>query len=110
MKKQVTVEQSFCDVCGKEASGYKKCDCCGKEFCHDCRKVEAKEYAHSVHCSGSGGLYCLECDNKLRGGDDKLHTAYRKIEALRNEAKGWSDDFRKRCDRAESEVKELISD
>lgn len=108
MKKQVIVEQSFCDLCGKEASGYTCCLCCGKELCYDCRETAAKEYKHAVHLSGSGdSLYCLECDRKLRENGDKLHAAYRKIEALRHEEKGWYEDFRKRSDDAESKLKAL---
>ena len=105
MKKQITIDKSFCDFCGKEASGYSQCMCCGKDLCYGCLKTEAKEYPHSVYCSGSGdGLYCLQCDRNLRDSDDNLHAAYRKIESLRNELKGWSEDFKKRCNDAEAEV------
>ncbi len=108
MKKQVTVEKSFCDVCGKEASGYTNCDCCGKELCYECGNTELKEYKHAVHFSGSGdGSYCHECDAQLRGNGDKKHAAYRKIEALRNEESGWHEDSKKRMTAAESELSGL---
>ena len=107
MKKKVTVEQTFCDVCGKEAS-YSKCMGCGKDLCYECRKVEAVEYKHGVHFSGSGdGLYCLKCDKEKREGGDKLHLAYRKIEMLRNEATGFWTEFEKRTKEAENELKRL---
>jgi len=110
MKKQITVEQSFCDVCGKEATGHDNCDVCGKEFCRECIDAETIRYSHGVHCSGSGdGVYCHECDQKMRNNGDKLHTAYRKIAALRNELLGWSQDFDKRKKQAESEVSDLVN-
>lgn len=105
MKKLVTIEKTFCDVCGKEASGYCNCDCCKKELCRECSETELREYKHGVYCSGSDdGSYCNDCDAKLRANSDKKHAAYRKIEALRNEARGWSEDFKKRADAAESEL------
>ena len=86
MKKKVTIEKDFCDVCGKEASGYTKCDSCGKELCYECGETELKEYNHAVHFQGSSnGKYCHECDAKLLANGDKKHAAYRKIAALRNE-------------------------
>lgn len=111
MKKQVTVDQCFCDFCGKEASGYSKCLSCGKDVCYDCQKTKVKEYRHAINVMGSGdGLYCLECNDKLLGNGDKLHSAYCKIESLRNEAKAWSEDFRKRSSDAENALKALVPD
>lgn len=109
MKKQVTIEKAFCDVCDKEASGYQKCMICGKEFCYDCKELAAVEYKHGVHFSGSGdGLYCLDCDLKALRSGDKLHAAYRKIMALRNEAAGYYVDFEKRTKKAEEEFGRLL--
>lgn len=108
MKKEVTVEKAFCDVCGKEASGYQKCIVCGKEFCYDCHKTAAIEYTAGVNFSGSGdGLYCLDCDEKALKSGDKLHAAYRTIKALKNEASGFYADFKRRREEAEEEVKKL---
>jgi hypothetical protein len=108
MKRQVIVERTFCDICGKEASGYQKCIICGKEFCYDCTKIAAIEYEHGVHFSGSGdGLYCHECDKKALENGDKLHLAYLKIAALRNEAAGYWADFEKRTKKAEEELKRI---
>lgn len=108
MKKLVTIEASFCDVCGKESSGYTNCDYCGKELCYECGKTELKEYKHAVHFAGSGdGRYCHECDDKLLANGDKKHAAYRKIAALRNEEAGWYADFKKRASAAEAELSSL---
>jgi hypothetical protein len=108
LKKQVTIEKEFCDICGKEASGYTNCDNCGKELCYECGKTELKEYNHAVHFQGSGdGKYCHDCDAKLLANGDKKHAAYRKIAALRNEESGWYEDFKKRSAAAETELSDL---
>jgi len=109
MKKKVMIEQTFCDVCGKETSGYNSCISCGKEFCYDCMKTHAVEYSHGVYISGSGdGLYCFECDNMLRRSTDPLHRAYRKIETLRYELVSFSEAFEARKTTAEKELAYLI--
>jgi len=108
MKRQVMVEKAFCDVCGKEASGYQECIVCGKEFCYDCREIAAIKYNHGVCFSGSGdALYCHECDKKALENGDKLHSAYRRIAALWNESAGYWADFEKRTKKAEEELKKL---
>lgn len=107
MKKTVTEERTFCDVCGQPA--WRACQKCGKDLCYDCRKTAAKEYQHGVYFSGSkDGLYCLECDAALMRQADPKHLAYRRIEALRNEAKGWGSDFEKRKKEAESALEAFI--
>jgi len=107
----ITIERSFCDVCGKEVSGYSNCDHCGKEYCYECSKTELKEYKHSVYCSGSGdGNYCHKCDAELIASGDKKHIAYRNIANLRNENRGWNEDFKRRSDAAESELSKLQED
>lgn len=107
MKQRVTVEQVKCDFCGKEAD-WSKCLGCGIDICYDCRKTKAKEYPHAVYFSGSGdGIYCAECDARLRKSGDKLHAAYLSIERLRNEQEGWYADFKKRMDKAEADLKKI---
>ncbi len=109
MKKKVIIEQSFCDICGKEASGYQSCAVCGKEFCYECVKVEAVEYKHGVYFSGSGdGLYCLQCDSDASKNGDTLHLAYRKIQALKHESIGIGKDFDLRRTEAEAILKKLL--
>jgi len=109
MKKNVMIEQTFCDVCGAEA-GMNTCLKCGKEFCYKCKKTHAMEYGHSVNFTGSGdGLYCNECDEKCRLEGDRVHSAYMLIKALRNESIGWHSDFQKRADAAEAQLNCLIS-
>ena len=109
MKKQVMVEKAFCDVCGKEASGYSNCIICGKEFCYECGDKESIEYRHSTCCSGSGdGRYCLECDKNAMKSGDKLHAAYRQILSLRNEASGFYSDYNERSKKAEETLKALL--
>ena len=107
MKKTIEKETHFCDSCGKEEGQYiYTCDECGKELCFDCRKTQAKEYPHSVSCSGSGdGLYCVECDAKLlKAGTNKRHQAFRGIERLRLESRAFYEDFKNRCEVAEKLV------
>lgn len=102
MKRKVWVEVSFCDICGREASGHYTCGNCGKEYCYACGKTELKEYRHVAHGQGTGDIcYCHECDAKLLVNGSKEHAAYRKIESLRNEEKGWYEDFAKRYKEAE---------
>jgi len=109
MKKQVTVEKSFCDMCEKEASGYSRCDCCGLDFCYECGKTELKEYKCAVHFSGSGDVsYCHACDSRLLHNGDKRHAAYRKIASLRNEESGWYKNFEARVKQAEAELKKYF--
>ena len=106
MKKTVSVEQIKCDFCGEEA--WSGCLQCGKDICYECRKTHAKEYSHGVNVGGSGdGTYCNDCDDKLRKTNDPLHAAYRKIEALKNEANGFYANFKVRQDEAEKALKEL---
>lgn len=106
MKEQVTVEKIKCDFCGKEA--WKHCLHCGKDICYECIGIDAKEYKHGIHVGGSGdGLYCNECDGSLKNSDNKIHAAYRKIEALRNEANGSYAEFEKRGKLAEKALEKL---
>ena len=106
MKETVSVEQIKCDFCGEDA--WNGCLHCGKDICYECRKTHAKEYSHGVYVGGSGdGVYCNDCDNELKRGNNPLHAAYRKIEALKNEAKGFYAGFKVRSEEAERVLKEL---
>ena len=109
MKKSVTVEKLYCDVCGAESNEWNSCMICGKVFCYDCRKTQMKEYKHGVYYSGSGdGLYCNDCDRDLiLSGDDEKHNAFRKIDDLRNELKEWDADFTIRIKEAEAHLKDI---
>jgi hypothetical protein len=108
MKKLIQIKQSFCDICGKKASGYDKCIICERDFCYDCVKTETIEYKHAVHFSGSGdGQYCHACNKKAFDNGDKLHAAYCKIASLRNEEIGWYSNFKERAEKAETALKKL---
>ena len=99
MKREITREQDFCDICGKESMSWSVCMGCKKNICYDCQKTHAKKYRHGVNISGSGdGLYCLECDSKI---DTPKLRAYRQIEALRQEADAFYEDFKNRSKIAE---------
>lgn len=107
MKRTQTVEATICDFCQKEPAYY-KCKGCGKDIGFKCKPIHAKEYAHAVYFGGSDdGLYCLECDKRLTAIGDPLHAAYRVIGFLRDESRGWSEDFKKRADKAEANLKRL---
>ena len=108
MKKQVVVTKSFCDFCGEEASGHRSCSVCGKEFCYDCVEKEGKTYRQGVHFSSVDGLYCFDCDKTARETGDKLHQAYRTVNALRREEDGFFQDFQDRKEKAEKELKDLL--
>jgi hypothetical protein len=111
MKKPLTIQQSYCDFCGEKASGYQLCLSCGRDFCYDCARKHGVEYNHGVHCAGSGdGLYCLECDQKMREKGDRLHSAYVKIHILREQEKSFYEDFKTRCEAAENELKTILYD
>ena len=108
MIKEVTISKYFCDICGKGAEQWNSCDNCGKSICYDCQPSRMKRYAHAVSASGSGdGQYCVECDAMLTTNGDKRHAAYRLIQSLRNESKGFYDDFKSRADAAEKAIKEI---
>ena len=111
MKKTITQEREICDFCDENDASYMRCMGCRKAMCYDCRKIHAKEYAHAVHFGGSeDGLYCLECDTRLiTANNDKLHRAYRTVEALRAESKAWWEEFKVRSDKAEEAVKRYKS-
>ena len=98
MKKIVAVEKIFCDVCGKESHENGNCLNCGKNVCYKCELAFAHRYQSNVFRRGCGdGLYCNECDAKLRlYTDNPLYIAYREIEALQKERADWEDDFDKR--------------
>lgn len=108
MKRVEQVETEYCDICESGTAGYLHCMGCGKAICFECRQTRAKEYPHAVFFSGScDGLYCMECDARLAKNGDQLHAAYRQIERLRDENRGWAEDFKKRSDTAEERVKAL---
>jgi len=110
MKKVVTepVEKINCDFCGGEAYEWNHCLNCGKHLCYDCIKTFGKKYSHGVYISGSGdGLYCKECDARLIGTNNPLHTAYRAIDSLSNEYRAWSENFEKRRTTAEAHLWKL---
>lgn len=108
MKKTETVEKIICDFCEVNEAAYRPCMGCGKAICYDCRKTVAKEYNHAVYFQGSDdGLYCLECDIRLTATGDPLHASYRVIGFLCDEMKGWGEDFKKRSDKAEANLKRL---
>ena len=110
MKRIEQVERKICDFCQDNEASYSACMGCGKDICYDCKKIHAKEYSHAVDFQGSGdGLYRLECDKRLTATGDPLHAAYRVIGFLRDEARGWSEDFNKRADKAEATLKRLSS-
>lgn len=109
MKVTTTVEQLVCDICKKnEAYTWDNCIGCGKAFCHVCAKTHAKKYTHGVHFSGGGdGVYCLECDAKLREGKDPLHAAFVAIDLLKREGSEWYASFDLRRKAAEARLKSL---
>lgn len=108
MKREKTICQSFCDFCGKEASGYTNCFLCGKEFCYDCRDKEGITYNQGDHFSSHDGLYCHECDRKALESGDELHEAYRSIKRLNREENGFYVEFKKRQEKAEAYLKQLL--
>lgn len=112
MKKSITEEKELCDFCEVNEASYSKCLGCGKAICYDCKKIHAKEYNHAVYFQGSrDGLYCRECDTRLIAAKtDKVHKAYRRIEALRAESKAWDEDFKARGDAAEKDLNALIGE
>ena len=104
MKKQVTIIQDYCDICGEESNSWAVCMECEKNICYDCQKTHAKKYRHGVNISGSGdGLYCLECEKM----DTPKLRAYRQIEALRQESDAFYEDFKNRSKIAEKILEEL---
>lgn len=108
MKKSVTEERTVCDFCKVNDAAYSKCTGCGKDICYECKTIHAISYDHAVYFQGSGdGLYCVECDRRLRAAQDPLHMAYEHVKALRNEMVGWGENFKKRSDAAEAKLKRL---
>lgn len=110
MQKEMLCEKTFCDVCNKQQDYCGKCLICKKDFCYDCQKSYTKLYYAGVHFSGSGdGIYCFECERKIRGTGNPLFLAYKKIESLRNEYEGFWSGFKKRTDDAERNIKLLLA-
>lgn len=109
MRKTIQKEVDCCDACAKEDTYVYACKNCGTEHCYECRETEGKKYNHAVNFSGSGdGYYCNKCDARLtKTKENELHVAYCHVQSLRNEATAWSDDFRKRSDKAEAHLKAL---
>jgi hypothetical protein len=110
MKKQVTVEQNFCDVCGAPTNGYNNCIACGRNYCFDCATKYLILYQHGVHFGGSGDSnYCRDCDSKLSStGTNALWLAYKTIQNLRLEEKSIYDNFETRANKAEAWLQELL--
>lgn len=106
MEKLVHRVETFCDRC-EEGTYIRKCLSCDKSYCWECWKNLGKEYKHSVHFGGSGDEYiCFSCIAEPKQ-YLLLVVAYQKIMALRQEEKGWYEDFKLRCDAAEAEVKKF---
>lgn len=96
MKKTVSVEQTFCDDCQKDARGYgPPCDHCKKDLCWDCAVTRSK-----VGCSGSSdGHWCRTCDAKLLvSREDELHNAYVEAQRMKDEYVGTHERWRERRD------------
>ena len=108
MKKRIDKEVTFCDGCKKETY-ITACLTCGVEYCWECRRVLGVEYKHSCYASGSGdGYYCNGCHYVLlKQAGNKLFNAYRLIANLRRENELFYDDWKKRSDKAESDLKHL---
>ena len=105
MKKIVSVEQTFCDICGKSSIYGYSCDSCGKDFCYDHEKTEMVKYAHSLYATGHGdGHYCHKCDEMLYSRGDKLLLAYRKIVLLRAEQDGQYLRIKQQAKEAEERI------
>ena len=109
MKIKREVEIDICDVCKTGEKFISFCLGCGKAVCWDCKeKGEIESFQHSVNCSGSGdGDFCPACLAKPPEKIRPLLTVYFRIRALRNEARSEYDDFRKRCEKAEADLKLL---
>lgn len=107
MKKMVEVEQTFCDICGKEA--WDPCLKCGKDFCWECKEKHGVIFPHSVTFSGSGdGFYCHDCEEKMASEKkDQLYLAYLEIDLLRRQHKAWYEDFERRSGEAERYLEKL---
>lgn len=107
-QRQKTITVTVCDGCGKDCDYATKCLGCGKAFCYECRKIAGVEYTHAVYFSGSGdGFYCNPCDARLSTNGNALHSAYRAIKRLRDEAKAWGADFDGRIKESEDRLKRL---
>ena len=108
MKKSITRDSSFCDECKKETY-INKCLSCKKEYCWECWKNLGREYKHAVHFGGSGDEHlCFQCVESPKQ-YLPLILCYQKIAALRQEEKGWYEDFNERSKVVEDEIKKLRS-
>jgi hypothetical protein len=112
VKKAITEEREICDLCDRNNTAWLHCLSCKKAICYDCRNEGlAKEYPRAVYFGGSNdGLYCRDCDTRLiTEGTDKLHRAYRRVEALRAESKAWNEDFQRRHTAVEKDIESYRS-
>lgn len=108
MKQTKQVEVDCCDKCGPEEMT-QSCDCCGRTVCWG-HRAELVDLQHGVYVSGHGDAsYCKPCLEELRLKKDKRVLAYLKIQDLRDEAKKWGEDFRRRCELAEEAVKRVAT-
>src|SRR5574343_850187 len=105
MKKQVVIEHSFCDNCGSRDYTY-KCLGCKTEVCYKCKEKVGREFSHAVHFSGSSdGFFCSKCLVEPPEKVKSLLYAYLAIDALKDEYKGWWENFDKRSKKAEEYLK-----
>lgn len=112
MKKSVTEDRFYCDVCGEEAYEWTKCFSCGKDLCPQSYfdsnpNPHAVRYPHGVYTSGSDdGYYCIPCDIQLSESKaDLLHQAYVAIRTIRDERERWYQEQKIR----ETKVEELVA-
>jgi len=106
VRKQKNIEIKVCDFCGSDEMVHDTCLGCGKDVCYECSKRVGEDYHHAVGFSGSGdGYFCNDCNQNPPKKLKKLHQLYKKIRALGLESKAFYEDFRKRTDKTEAELK-----
>ena len=82
MKLKREIEINICDFCGVEEA-YQSCHNCGKYVCADCFDDNVKPYRHSIVFLGNGdGLYCNECQKKLKETKDEKFLLFLELEKV----------------------------
>lgn len=91
MKRMAQREVAFCDHCGTDQHVYTHCIVCGKDYCYDCAKVQAKGFKYMYCCANTVDI-CLVCLGALPQRFQRFVNLSRSLQGIRDE----TDAFYKR--------------
>lgn len=108
MKREILKELHFCDRCGKEIPFIRKCINCGRELCYECSEKEMNGYQERICFPGYDMYICKKCEENPNPKIIDILEAYRKVKELIDEDKKWHEDWKRRVEDAENNLKDVL--